>query len=145
MSGERAGTASMDASAATTTRLQVVTNRGVGAFHHAFGGINAIHTDPEAAKRDSHINGVVQHGIRTLFPLVSALMERCADGSHSRLQVEAKFLAAVKVGETVTSSLQQLSAVAADDRETESFEFWVINEVGNKVLAGKAEIGKQKK
>jgi acyl dehydratase len=142
MSAKGARSESIKAPREATMRVQTVTSRGVSAFHHAFGGINAIHTDEEAAKRNSQINGVVQHGIRTLFPLVSALLERCADEPHPHLRIEAKFLAAVKVGETVTSSLQPLPAVVSDDGQAEFFEISVTNADGAKVLAGKAEIKK---
>lgn len=136
MSGEPVESMSANAAGGTEARRQVVTSRGVSAFHHAFGGINAIHTDANIAKPDSQISGVVQHGIRTLFPLVSALLERC--DATSALRIDAKFLAAVKVGETVTSSLQQ----ASKDGETELFELWATNADGVNVLAGKAEIKK---
>lgn len=121
---------------------QIVRAEDVSAFHHVFGGTNSIHTDVESAKR-SQIDGVVQHGVRTLYPIIGALLDRCPPGSNSTLRVEAKFLAPVKGGETVVSSLDLQSSQLANDDHVARFEIEGKNQDQKKILVGVATITKQ--
>lgn len=118
---------------------QDVSSESVSAFHHVFGGTNSIHTDAEAARR-SQIDGVVQHGVKTLYPLISVLLNQCPPESNPSVRVDVKFLAAVTGGETVSSSLKILSSLIENDERVTRFEVAITNQEEKKAVAGTAII-----
>ncbi len=118
---------------AITTMKQPVDAAGVAAFHHAFGGSNAIHVDVEAAKA---LGGLVQHGMRTLFPVFAMLSSARNRGQAVTLKIEAKFLAPVKAGESLEAAIAQVERGAGG----QAYEILATNEAGAKVMAGTATV-----
>lgn len=113
---------------------QIVDAEGVALFHHAFGGSNAIHVDAEAAKA---LGGVVQHGIRTLFPALAYLLCAAPAGSKASIIVDAKFLAPVTSGDVIDTTLVEGREGSAPVTQ---YEVSASNAAGVKVLAATAEV-----
>lgn len=111
---------------------QDVTSEGVKRFHHAFGGSNAIHTqDPPPGQAQGA--GVVQHGMRTLFPV---LAKAFAAGAHS-VDVSVKFLAPVRAGDVAIFSLGSIEGKSCENScEDAEKKITVTNGDGVVVAAG---------
>jgi acyl dehydratase len=136
---EAVGSKSAAKEGAHSVVQQDVSSESVSAFHHVFGGTNSIHTDPEAARR-SQIDGVVQHGVKTLYPLIAVLLNQCPPESNPSVRVDAKFLAAVTGGETVSSSLKVLSSLIENNERVIRFEVAITNQEEKKAVVGTATI-----
>lgn len=112
---------------------QAVSAEGIAAFHHAFGGSNAIHVDPEAAKAHG---GLVQHGMRTLFPVFALLARERLSAGARRMRIDAKFLAPVRAGDALEASI----ALESNEGGQATFEVAATNGAGSKVMAGRATL-----
>lgn len=119
---------------------QVVTAEGIAAYHVAFGGSNSIHTDPETA-RHAQLGDVVQHGMRTLYPIMVALLDMCADGDGpAQLSLDAKFVAAARPGDVLSASVRGRASGEAGEAGVQDLQISAKNQNNADVLVGSAKI-----
>jgi len=120
-------------------RKMSVVQDGINAFHHTFGGSNPLHTDPDLAQK-SGFGAPLQHGVRTLYPVFTAVFSRFPQRAAGASRFSAKFIAPVEPGDELTAYCRVARHEEAGGRRTVAFESWVENQKSTKVLVGEVTL-----
>lgn len=121
------------------SRNMKVTQEGISAFHIAFGGSNPLHTDPALAQKSGY-GAPLQHGVRTLYPVFSAIFAEFPQLAAGSSRLSAKFIAPVEPGDLLTTHCRVTRSEKTFDQYVVDFETWVTNQNGTKVLVGDASL-----
>jgi acyl dehydratase len=103
----------------------------------ASGDFNPIHQDDEFA-RAAGMGGVFAHGMLSMGFVAQALTDWSGAGSVRKLGV--RFAALVRLKDTVTCKGRVLSKASKDEVHVAELEVWAENQLGEKVVAGKATV-----
>lgn len=120
-------------------RKMSVTQDGINAFHHTFGGSNPLHTDPELAQ-ERGFGAPLQHGVRTLYPVFTAVFSRFPQLAAGASCFSAKFIAPVEPGDELTAHCRVIRHEETGGQRMVAFESWVENQKGTKVLVGEVTL-----
>jgi 3-hydroxybutyryl-CoA dehydratase len=118
---------------------KTVSEADVYGFAGISGDFNPIHVDAEFAK-GTRFGQRIAHGILSVS-FVSTVLGTALPGKNSvYLSQEAKFLAPVFIGDTLTAQVKVIEK--KDSKRILTLETWVTNQDGVKVMDGMARIMK---
>lgn len=120
-------------------RNMKVTQEGISAFHVTFGGSNPLHTDPGLAQKSGY-GAPLQHGVRTLYPVFSAIFAEFPQFAAGASRLSAKFIAPVEPGDFLTTHCRVTRSEKTASGHVVDFETWVTNQKEVKVLVGDASL-----
>lgn len=119
----------------TASRSRRVEARDIERFTELSGDRNPIHYDPEAAARSRFGEIVVQGGVTTAI-LNAVVAEDMPGPGTVFLQVNWKFTAPVRPGDTITGSVEVLEV--RDDKPITKIATRVVRDDGTTVIEGDA-------
>ena len=112
-----------------------ITEADIDSFGRATGDLNPVHFD-EAYARETVFKGRIAHGILSLG-LISAVFGNILPGPGTiYLSQEVRFLAPVRIGDTLTAQVEVLEVVPEKNRV--KFKTVCINQNGQEVVTGVA-------
>lgn len=119
---------------------KTVTENDLNLFAQITGDVNPVHLDEEYAKK-TVFKTRIAHGMLTAS-FISAVLGTTLPGANTiYLSQELVFKAPVKIGETVTATVEVLEKV--DRKRWLTFKTTVVNQDGVVVVDGKATVMKR--
>ena len=114
-----------------TTHMKTITETDIGLFAGVSGDFNPIHTCEEYAKK-TFFKGRIAHGVIALG-LISATMTKLP-GLVIFLEDSNRFLAPVRIGDTITATGEVIKAIK--DKGIVTLKTTCTNQEGKPVVAG---------
>lgn len=112
---------------------RLVDRASIRAYAEVTGDFNPIHLDPEFAAR-TPMKGIIAHGMLSLNMIWQALSKTLGADAIARIDIDIRFIKPVREDDTVTGS----GRLMADG--TDTYEVWVENQAGEKVITGTATL-----
>ncbi|HEY9069164.1 MAG TPA: MaoC family dehydratase [Candidatus Ozemobacteraceae bacterium] len=117
-----------------------VTDADIMAFANLTGDFNPVHVNEEYAKK-TPFGGRIAHGMLTAG-LISAVLGMKLPGANAiYMKQELAFLGPVKIGDTVTATVEVLEKI--DEKSRIILRTSVTNQAGKLILDGKATLMKK--
>jgi 3-hydroxybutyryl-CoA dehydratase len=114
---------------------KTVTEAGLEHFAQATGDFNPIHFDPSYAEK-TPFKGRIAHGVLSIG-LISAVFGNVFPGPGTvYLTQEVKFLAPVRIGDTITATVEVMEIILEKNRV--KFKTVCTNQNGKDVVSGAA-------
>lgn len=120
---------------ATASRSRAITVRDIELFTELSGDRNPIHYDAELAERTRFGGIVVQGGVTTAI-LNAVVAEELPGPGSVFLQLDLRFLAPVRPGDTITGSVTVTSL--RDDKPVTGLDVAVVRDDGTVAVDGAA-------
>jgi len=112
-----------------------ITERDINDFARATGDFNPVHLDQAYAEK-TFFKGRIAHGLLSLG-FISAILGNILPGHGAiYLSQEVKFLAPVRIGDTITAKVEVMELIPEKNRV--KFRTTCINQEGNIVVDGTA-------
>ncbi|MDO9124013.1 MAG: MaoC family dehydratase [Deltaproteobacteria bacterium] len=119
--------------AAEITKL--ITEELVNDFARVIGDFNPVHTDQAYAEK-THFKGKIAHGALSIGFLSTVLGNILPGHGTIYLSHEVKFLAPVRIGDTITAKVEVLDLIPEKNRA--KFRTTCVNQEGKMVVDGYA-------
>ena len=110
-----------------------VTQDGIRAYAELTDDFNPIHLDPEFAAK-TPMGGVIAHGTMSLCLLWKALADHFGPEVFDELELDARFVKPVRIGETLAAGCQ----ARADDAQV--YDVWVRGDDGTERVTGSVRV-----
>ncbi|MGH8944942.1 MAG: MaoC family dehydratase [Acidimicrobiia bacterium] len=124
----------------SASRTRTVTNRDIELFTEITGDRNPLHYDEEAA-RATRFGGILVQGGVTSGLLNAVVAEDLPGPGSVFLQVDWRFTAPVRPGDTITASVEVTAT--REDKPITTLACRIINQDGIEVLTGTALVWKE--
>jgi len=114
---------------------KTITESDIELFARATGDFNPVHMDPAYAEKTS-FKGRIAHGLLSVGLLSTVLGNTLPGHGTIYLSQEVKFLAPVRIGDTITAKVEVIELIPEKNRA--KFRTTCINKDGQMVVDGTA-------